>query len=158
MLTLLSFCSIGEEVYRFYFEDAGPAPKGQPQARNTTALLRASHQVHCEARSFLFKEATLTLHVSRDYPNQPLADMVTFLERGIKYEDLCLTPYASLSSFKKARLPNRKSLVNGQLTLVPRLLSSWSAQARSMLRITGSRCGLSFRVSLKSFSPIKTAP
>lgn len=101
----LSFCSIGEEVYRYYFEDAALAPKGQPQDRHQTALLLVSREIHDEARPIMFKSATLTLHVSRDIANQPLVPLANYLEKGSKYSDVCLTPAETLRRFNKVRAP-----------------------------------------------------
>ena len=94
-----------ELVYQHYFDDDEVlfGPKGQPRAMNANGLLWVSRHVHAEAKPNMFKKATFTLNVAREYGTQPERDFAYMLDHHFLREEFVPVSVATVHQFQKVR-------------------------------------------------------
>jgi hypothetical protein len=93
-------------IYTFYFEDAGvTGPKPQRQSKHATALLFVSRQIYAEAADVMYKTATFSISLGKDYAPLPQRDVVWMYENeNMTADDWCSVQSQTLQRFHNVQL------------------------------------------------------
>jgi hypothetical protein len=93
-------------IYTFYFEDASvTGAKPQRQTKHATALLFVNRQIHTEAADVMYKTATFSISLGKDYAPSPQRDVIwMYANERMTPEDWCTVQSQTLQRFRNVQL------------------------------------------------------